>query len=348
MSRVAVALSGGVDSAVAAAILQDQGHEITGVFVDFWLPQEMIKNQQCTNRQAFGHAQEVARALGIKLVRLNYNRQFKDQIVNQFLSAYQTGKTPNPCIACNRLIKFGLLLDQVRTDLQADYLATGHYVQVRRLGKQYQLLRGKDKIKDQSYFLYNLTPAKLKYLLFPVGAYTKTNIRRLALKYDLPVAHNRESQDICFITSSTSQFLREYLHLKSGQIVDQSGRILGQHQGLPLYTLGQRTGLGLSGGPWYVVKMDRAKNQLMVTQDQTSLLETELTCQRVNWINQPKLPLSCKGQIRYRSQANSCRVTKITSRQYRVVFKQAQRAIMPGQSVVFYDKEVVLGGGVIC
>ncbi|OGY44574.1 MAG: tRNA 2-thiouridine(34) synthase MnmA [Candidatus Buchananbacteria bacterium RIFCSPHIGHO2_02_FULL_40_13] len=368
--KVVVAMSGGVDSAVAAALLKKQGYEVIGVFMQFWFPTGVIYGEnRCCSLESFNLAKETADILGLKIHKLNFGRQFKEKIVDEFLSDYAQFQTPNPCVACNKFIKFDLLLKNVLTVFEADYLATGHYVIVKKTRKQenkktkiqYNLLKAKDKNKDQSYFLYNLRQDQLKHLLFPLGKYRKEEVRQLAKKFKLPVANRADSQEICFVGHNHYDFLKRYLKLKPGKIValkkspsvqggdEERWEVLGQHQGLPLYTIGQRSGLGLSGGPWYVASLNKNKNLLIVTQDQnkSKIFSKSLKCYKISWVSgEPKFPLKCQAQIRYRGQVEKCLVRK-KNNILTVEFSKFQRAIAPGQSVVFYAGDEVLGGGVI-
>jgi len=359
--KIAVAMSGGVDSSVAAALLKKEGYDVIGVFMQFWFPKgEEYGENRCCSLESWNEAKEVATILSIPIHKLNVGKEFKSTVVDEFLKSYQAGRTPNPCVNCNKFIKFDLLWKKVRAVWDVDYLATGHYS---RLKPEFsisnfqfsnkrtitKLLRGKDSNKDQSYFLYNLNQKVLPHLLFPVGEYAKPEVRRLAKRFGLPVHNKRDSQEICFVGRSHYDFLKRYLKLKSGDIVDLAGKKLGQHQGLSLYTIGQRTGLGLAGGPWYVSGFDRRKNQLIVTRDQknSAIFCKELVAKKLNWIGEaPKLPLKCQCQIRYRSKAVLCTVSKLKAG-VKVTFSRKQRAIAPGQSVVFYKGQEVLGGGVI-
>ncbi len=353
--KVVVGMSGGVDSAVAAALLLKQGYEVVGVFMQFWFPQGVSYGEnRCCSLESFNLAKEVADSLGIKIYKLNVGAEFKAKIVDEFLSDYANYKTPNPCISCNKFIKFDLFLKKALTIFEADFIATGHYAQNAKRKTQnakfsYHLLRAKDKNKDQTYFLYNLKQAQLKHVLFPLGKYNKDQVRKLAKKFNLSVHSKKDSQEICFVGSSHYDFLKNYLKLKPGEIVDEDGKKLGQHKGLPLYTIGQRSGIGLSGGPWYVVKLDKVNNKLVVTKEQSksAIFSKILSCHKINWVmSQPKLPAKCQAQIRYRGQAEKCLLKK-SGRFLKVEFAKSQRAIAPGQSVVFYKNNQVLGGGVI-
>lgn len=357
--KVVVAMSGGVDSSVAAALLKQQGYEVIGVFMQFWYPTagqsdgdkagQTYAENRCCSLESYNEAREVARLLDIPIYKVNFGKEFKKQIVDEFLAEYKAGHTPNPCVACNKFIKFDLLLKYAQTVFGADYLATGHYVKIKKSASGYQLHRPKDKTKDQTYFLYNLKQEQLKHLLFPLANYTKPQIRQLAQKLKLAVHAKPDSQEICFVGRSHLDFLKKYLKPKSGQIVDAKGKVLGEHQGLPLYTLGQRTGLGLSGGPWYVIGFSRAKNQLIVSRDSNDLklLNHQIFFKSANWLGgTPELPLSCQAQIRYHARPLNCVVKKGGSRLL-AEFKIPPQAAAAGQSIVFYDKDKLLGGGII-
>ena len=345
--KVIVAMSGGVDSSVAAAFLKKQGFDVVGIFMRFWAaPDEKVSGStnKCCSLEAYNDARRVANKLGIPLYTLNMKVPFKKLVVNYFLKEYQAGRTPNPCIECNRFIKFGELLRKAKA-IGADYVATGHYARVRG-GK---LLKGKDSEKDQSYFLYTLTEEKLKHLLFPVGDYIKPRVRQMAKKFGLPVHAKKDSQEVCFVGASLKKFLKKYLKVKVGKIVElESGKVLGKHDGLPFYTIGQRRGLKLGGGPWYVVRVDTKKNILIVSRDQKKLLSKELVVKKINWVSgdAPKLPLRAKVKIRYKHKEAPCMIRKIKNN-FKIIFDKPQRAVTPGQSVVFYRGDEVLGGGII-
>lgn len=336
-------MSGGVDSAVAAALLKKQGFQVLGVFMRFWKsPQKgsMERWNRCCSLEAEQRAREVARVIGIPFYVFNFEKEFKKRIVDRFLAEYRAGLTPNPCVVCNQEIKFGLLLEKSLA-LGAQHLATGHYV--RRQGKK--TLRGLDPEKDQSYFLWRLNQQQLSRVLFPVGGYKKPHVRALAKKFKLPVAETPESQEICFVPETVNEFLKRYFKPKTGKIVDVSGKVLGQHQGLIFYTIGQRKGIGLAQGPYWVKDRDFKKNLLIVTKTQKDLLKKELFFENANWLSSksPKFPLKVTAKIRYRAKLAPAVVYK----NQRVVFRQPQRAVTPGQSVVFYRGQELLGGGVI-
>jgi len=367
--KIAVAMSGGVDSSVAVALLQKSGYNVMGVFMKLW------KEPQCDS-PAESRARETAKLLKIPFHVINLKKEFKKKIVDSFLKEYKAGKTPNPCVHCNKEIKFGLLLDKTRT-LGADFLATGHYV---RLGREipnikYKLLKGRDGEKDQSYFLWRLNQKQLKHVLFPVGDYTKTEVRKMAKELKLPTAETPESQEICFIhdpavagsrklREKTEDFLKRYIKPRPGDIIDEKGEFLGRpacdalqakrsnagrHQGLCLYTIGQRKGIRLSGGPYFVIDKNIKKNLLIVSKNEKDLNRREIIVKNVNWISgkEPKLPLKIELKIRYRSKPVKAIISKFQVSNYRLQVDKSQRAVTPGQSAVFYLKNELLGGGTI-
>lgn len=345
--KIIVALSGGVDSSVAAVLLKKQGYEVKGVFMRLGI---------ATDNKFEKNARAVAKKIGIKFHVLNLSREFKEKIINYFISEYEKGRTPNPCVMCNKEIKFGVLIDKI-LEMGADYIATGHYVRLQNDSEEFKLLKAKDKNKDQSYFLYNLNQRKLKRCLFSLGDYTKDDVRKIAggnetLKGKFQNKFQKESQEICFIQNKYyGDFLRKHLKLISGKIIDKNNNILGEHKGLPLYTIGQRRDIGIGGtGPYYVIGMNRRKNQLVVSNNKNdkNLFSKELIVKKVNWIsgNIPKLPIKIKAKSRYRMNEEFAVVDKINNK-YIVKFSKSQRATMPGQSVVFYKNNEVLGGGII-
>ncbi len=361
--KVIVGMSGGVDSSVAAALLKDQGYEVVGVFMHFWHDIanklesiDMRIENRCCSREAEESARKVAQKLGIRFYSVNVSKEFKKAVVDYFLNEYNSGRTPNPCIECNRNIKFGIMIERA-LKMGADYVATGHYVKKLKtknlkLKTNYKLLKAKDENKDQSYFLYTLNQKKLKHCLFPIGEYKKDEVRKLAKKYKLAIQDKKESQEICFIQSKHyGNFLKKYLKLNQGNIVNKEGSIIGKHKGLPLYTIGQRRDIGIGGtGPYYVISINRRKNELVVSDNRNdkNLFSKELIAKKVNWISRsvPKFPLKIKAKIRYRMNEENIVIDKINNK-YKVKFLKAQRAIMPGQSIVFYKNNEVLGGGII-
>ena len=335
--KVIIAMSGGIDSSVSAALLKRAGFDVIGVFMKFWADGPKSVINRCCTLESEKRARLVAQKLDIPFYVFNFKKEFKKKVVDYFLAGYRAGRTPNPCVACNKEIKFGLLFKKILS-LNADYIATGHYARLRR-GR---LLRGKDKNKDQSYFLWKLNQKILKHTLFPVGDYTKTEVRKLAKKFNLPVLNIPESQEVCFIQTTTADFLKKYLKLKPGKIINAKGAMIGKHQGLWFYTIGQRKGIGFSKGPFYVLDKDIKKNTLIVTKNEKDLYKKELIVKNVNWASEIKFPLKVMAKIRYRHKLASAVVDK-----NKVIFTKPQRAITPGQSVVFYKGQELLGGGVI-
>jgi len=350
--KIIVAMSGGVDSAVAAKLLKDQGHELMGIFLHFWKDSGFSEAEnKCCSLSALQDARRVCQKIGIPLYTLNFSEIFKKQVVDNFLDEYKNGRTPNPCVHCNKLVKLGLLINKAK-ELGFDYVASGHYVKNIEKKEIYKLIKGKDKNKDQSYFLWKLNQKELKHLLFPLGNYTKPETRHLAKRFNLPVAEKSESQEVCFIPEkSHNEFLKRNIKLKSGPIITLDGKEVGRHQGLPLYTKGQRKGIEIGGiGPFYAVKMDYKKNILYVTdkRDDSALFASEFEVKNINWISGEKLkmPLKCTVVIRYRHLPVKCKITRKGTK-YLVNLGESQRAITSGQSAVFYTGNEVIGGGII-
>ena len=368
-------MSGGVDSSVAAALLKRADFDVIGVFMKFWSP-------RCSP-EAETRARKVAKILKIPFYVFNFEKEFKERIVDYFLESYKKGITPNPCVLCNKEIKFGLLLEKALA-LDADFIATGHYALKREIKnpclrrrekskiKNYKLLKAKDKNKDQSYFLWMLNQKQLEKILFPIGDYTRKEVENLAKKFKLPVLKAKKSVEICFIKNSINDFLKRYLKQKPGPVVEPQRRtsslrgrqvhdgvkkIIGQHQGLWFYTIGQRKGIRLPSGPYYVLDKDLKRNLLIVTKNEKDLLKKELICKNVNWVSGkvPEFPLKIKAKIRYQSELAPAIMTyKLKNLStYKLTFTKPQRAITPGQSVVFYlpaqagKGQEVLGGGII-
>lgn len=352
--KVVCAMSGGVDSSVASALLKRAGFDVVGIFMKFWLAPEKNGLQgswnRCCSPEAEKRARFVASKIGIPFYVLNFEKDFKKKIVDCFLRKHREGVTPNPCVVCNKEVKFGLLLNKT-PELGADFIATGHYARIKEGKGGISLTKARDKQKDQSYFLWKLNQKQLKHVLFPVGGYTKTEVKKMAKDFKLPLSGISESQEICFIKTTTSDFLRQYLKKKPGKIIDAQGKVMGEHQGLWFYTIGQRKGIRLPGGPFYVLNKDSKKNLLIVTKKERDLYKKELIFKNVNWISgkKPKLPLRVKAKIRYRHLAASATITKdLKPKTYALKFDKAQKAMTPGQSVVFYRRDEVLGGGIIC
>ena len=331
--KIIVALSGGVDSAVTAAFLKKKNYQVTAVFMNL--------GQACFSTSK-KQAEKIAEFLNIPFYVFDFRKEFKKKIIDYFLNSYQKGITPNPCVVCNKQIKFGLLLEKT-LKLKYDYLATGHYARIRKNC----LIKAKDKTKDQSYFLWQLNQKQLNHVLFPLGNYTKKQVKKIASKLNLPLSEKSESMEVCFIKDKTDNFLADHLKLKPGLIITTTKEKIGQHQGLFFYTIGQRKGIKLNNGPFYVVDKDFKNNFLIVSKKEKDLLKKRIIVKNVNWINgkKPALPLKVKIQIRYGQKSFSALVKK--EKNYQIVFNKPRKAIASGQSAVFYQGEKVLGGGII-
>jgi tRNA-specific 2-thiouridylase len=397
--RVVVAMSGGVDSSVAAALLKKNGYDIIGVFLKFWHDSKCknAKENMCCSADAANDARQVAEKLAIPFYVLNASKEFKKEVVDYYINEYQSGRTPNPCVICNKFIKFGWLLKKAK-ELGANYLATGHYARIKcslassqkgvrsieassqsldfqwRLrptfcdsaSSQFSLYKAKDVKKDQTYFLWQLNQDQLRHVLFPIGNYTKTQVRKLAVKFGLSTAEKKESQNVCFIPDGDNEkFLKSYINKlnKKGKIIDTGGNVLGTHRGLAYYTIGQRHGLIENSDikiqksrffgeknksripPIYVVKLN-IDNNLLIIGEKKELLSKVLFADNVNWISEPKLT-KIKAKIRYGHKESDCCVANITKNKLKVEFMESQMSVTPGQSVVFYSKNELLGGAII-
>ena len=347
--RVAVALSGGVDSSIAALLLKEAGYEVIGLTMRLW-PEEKSagsdRHHYCYPPQDIQEAEQICLSLGIPFHIISLENEFKQHVIDYFCQEYMQGRTPNPCIACNRYIKFGFLLHRALS-LGADYLATGHYAGI--CSKDgYHLLKGIDSEKDQSYMLYTLSQDILGQVIFPLGNYLKTDVRKLAQKEGLSSAIKLSSQDACFISTDITTFLSHRLTITPGDIVNNKGDILGTHKGTALYTIGQRHGLGIaSSDPLYVTQIEPETNKITVGYDE-ELYSYNLAVNNINWISgkPPSEPMTITAKIRYRSpESTAILYPKANSAE--IKFHQAQRAITPGQSIVFYQDNEVLGGGII-
>ena len=350
-----IGMSGGVDSSVAALRLLEQGHEVTGLFMKNW--DEDDGSEYCTAKEDLDDAQQVSDKLGIELKTVNFAAEYWDNVFEDFLSEYAAGRTPNPDILCNREIKFKAFLDYA-TQLGADYIATGHYTQIAQQDEQFQLMRGLDANKDQSYFLYTLGQTQLSRSLFPIGDMEKPAVRELAQKAGFINSRKKDSTGICFIGERKfKDFLQRYLPAQPGNMKTPDGETIGQHQGLMYYTLGQRQGLGIGGvktaaeEPWYVVQKDLINNILVVAQghDHPLMQSHTLNASQLSWVSAdaPTAQFNCTAKTRYRQRDQTCQVTILDNGTCEVTFDNAQRAVTPGQSVVFYDNEMCLGGGII-
>jgi tRNA-uridine 2-sulfurtransferase len=346
---VVVGMSGGVDSSVTAALLKEQGYSVIGVFMKNW--SEDFGDYGCAWAEDAEDARKVAAVLDMPFYVWNFEKEYKGKVVEYFLQEYAAGRTPNPDILCNSEIKFKVFLEKALA-LGADFVATGHYARVSKCKEGFELLKGLDPAKDQSYFLYRLTQEQLSRVLFPIGELYKPQVREMARKFNLPTADKKDSQGICFIGKiDVREFLMEKLKATAGEIVTTTGQVVGRHLGLPYYTIGQREGIGLGGnGPYYVVDKDLTANQLLVTNDKAhpGLWKTEFSISDVSWTGQaPKLPISLGITIRYHHPDYPALIFSDNSGMLHIRFEKPQRAITPGQSAVIYDGEKCLGGGVI-
>ena len=334
--QVAVAMSGGVDSSVAAALLVEAGYEVSGIHMQLW-PGEKTEDLEQT-----------CELLDIPLHKLNLEAEFRRLVVDYFCREYERGRTPNPCVVCNRQLKFGLLLKEV-LGRGVDFLATGHYACVEASPEGYKLKKAVDISKDQSYFLYSLGQEQLKHLMLPLGELTKGRVREMAGGLELPTSSRRDSQDVCFIPDDDyRKFIAKHITLRVGEIVDINGKVLGKHEGLALYTVGQRQGLGLtSKEPLYVLELD-AENNRVVAGSREQALHNTLIARDLSWVSgeAPQEPMVITARIRYRAPEVAAELHP-GENNAEVRFMQPQMAIAPGQSVVFYRGDIVLGGGVI-
>ncbi|MBF7731490.1 tRNA 2-thiouridine(34) synthase MnmA [Pseudomonas sp. N040] len=352
--RVIVGMSGGVDSSVSALLLLEQGFQVEGLFMKNW--EEDDGTEYCTAMADLADAQAVCDNIGIPLHTANFAAEYWDNVFEHFLAEYKAGRTPNPDILCNREIKFKAFLDYALS-MGADLIATGHYVRRRDIDGRSELLKGLDPNKDQSYFLHAVGGEQIGKSLFPVGELEKPRVRAIAERHGLATAKKKDSTGICFIGERRfSDFLKQYLPAQPGAIETTEGKVIGQHHGLMYHTIGQRQGLGIGGlknagdDPWYVLSKDLARNVLIVGQgnDHPWLFSSALLASQIYWVNPFDLssPQRLTAKVRYRQADQACTLEQIPGG-YRAIFDQPQRAVTPGQSVVFYDGEICLGGGVI-
>lgn len=348
--RVVVAMSGGVDSSVAASLLRSEGYEVIGItmcFADF--ADSNRKRPACCGLQGIEDARRVAHKLNIKHYVLNMQKVLKERVIKDFCDEYIKGRTPNPCVRCNQFIKFDALLKKALA-LDAVFLATGHYARIVKTRQGYQLKKAKDLFKDQSYFLYRLGQEQLKHILFPLGDYTKIEVRKLARGFGLAVADKLASQEICFLPESDYRaFLRQQINqdIKPGMVIDKQGNILGRHKGIAFYTIGQREGLGIAKGyPLYITEIDPKINRITVGTKEDAL-RREFLVKEAHFILMPlKKKIVLKVKIRYNHKEGLAEVEPIKNK-IKVKFMKPQFAITPGQSAVFYNKDIVVGGGII-
>lgn len=349
--RVVVGMSGGVDSSVAALLLKEQGYDVVGIFMKNWDDTDHFG--VCTATEDYDDVIRVCNQLDIPYYAVNFEKQYWDKVFTYFLDEYKSGRTPNPDVMCNKEIKFKAFLDHA-VSLGADYLATGHYAQVRKTNGHYEMLRGVDDNKDQTYFLNQLTEDVLAKVMFPLGHLPKPKVREIAKAHGLATAEKKDSTGICFIGERNfKQFLSGYLPAKSGEMQTLEGTVKGRHDGLMYYTIGQRQGLGIGGAgdPWFVIGKNLQDNILYVAQgyNNDKLYSDRLLATDVNWINPDTVPESftCTAKFRYRQADSPVTVTVLENGNVDVVFAECTRAITPGQAVVFYDGDVCLGGATI-
>jgi tRNA-specific 2-thiouridylase len=354
--KVIVGMSGGVDSSVSAYLLQEQGYQVEGLFMKNW--EEDDTDEYCAAADDLNDAQAICDKLGIKLHTINFATEYWDNVFEYFLAEYKAGRTPNPDIMCNKEIKFKAFLEFACEDLNADYIATGHYVQRELRNEKWNMIRGLDNNKDQSYFLYTLNEAQIAQTLFPVGHIEKPEVRAIAEKAGLVTHNKKDSTGICFIGERKfKDFLAQYLPAKPGIIESAEGEAVGHHDGLMYHTLGQRKGLRIGGlansgeEPWYVVEKDLLRNVLIVGQGHKHprLFSKGLVANQLHWVNRTPLTnsIQCTVKTRYRQDDVACKVTPLANDEYQIDFEQEQSSVTPGQSVVFYQDDVCLGGGII-
>lgn len=354
--RVLIALSGGIDSAVSASLLLGQGYQVEAAFMKNWSSTTGLKYEECPWLADRQEALRVAAFLRIPLRTVDFEAAYRKTVLNYFFEEYKAGRTPNPDVMCNKEIKFKLLY-QWAMDRGYDYIATGHYAQIKTLKNSktatLALMKSKDAAKDQTYFIYNLKTEQLSRILFPIGGYKKTEVKALAKKLKLPNAERKESMGLCFVGKvRLKEFLDQKLKPKPGKILDMEGREIGVHQGLAYYTIGQRHGMDIGGpnGPWYVVSKDLKTNILRVTNnpEDSALYAKEIQIHSVNWISKPsKMPATITARYRHQGELCIAKVTDNHDQTYQVIFSKQQPAIASGQSLVMYDKDICLGGGII-
>ena len=353
MARVAIAMSGGVDSSVAAALLRKQGHDVIGLHMKLYRgPENEIRNKSCCSIDETIEARLACHRLDIPFYALDYQQEFRETVIDYFIEEYSNGKTPNPCVMCNKKIKSPLLLKKAN-DLECDYLATGHYAKVSfnpDTGRV-QLSRPQDLRKDQTYFLHGILSTELKQLMFPLADLIKPEVRKIAKKLKLASANKPDSQEVCFVPKDYRTFLKNEMHEIPfpGEFVSVSGEVLGEHHGLPFYTIGQRKGLGLSDStPYYVVKIDKDKNSIVLGKEEDLYSQT-VSVSNVNWvsISAPEKPLKVSVKLRYAHHGSFATVFSESETKIRLVLDSPERAVTPGQAAVFYQDDILLGGGKI-
>lgn len=348
MAKVLVGMSGGVDSSVTALLLKEQGHEVIGVTMNVW-----TSDSSCNSISAMEDAKTVCEKLKIPYHIIDFRDTFKKNVIDYFASEYMNGKTPNPCNACNRYVKFEALINEAHSGFKCDYIATGHYARIGEENGRYFLKKSVTDKKDQTYALYNLTQEQLKHTIMPLGEYTKDQIREIAEKNNLINAKKRDSQEICFIPDNDyAGFIERNYGYKTrpGKFVDVNGNVMGEHRGIIHYTIGQRKGLEIAFGQrMYVVGLDMEKNEVILGNDE-DLFKDTLICDKLNWMTIDELvePMKVTAKIRYSAKPEVATLYPLNDGKVKVIFEVPQRAITPGQAVVFYDEDKVVGGGTIC
>jgi len=351
--KVVVAMSGGVDSSVAAALIKDEGYQVIGITMQIWPSGKQNNFGGCCGIGTIEDAKRVAYKLGISHYVMNFRDTFAQKVITDFYEEYSLGRTPNPCIRCNQYIKFDALLEKAK-ELGADFVATGHHARIEKdeARERHLLKKGVDQDKDQSYFLYTVTQEQLRHILLPIGNFTKEKVREIARELKLTVAAKPESQEICFIPDDDyPEFLKAYIPqaAEPGPILNEQGSILGNHQGILSYTIGQRKGLGISAKePLYVIAIEPERNAIVVG-NKEKVFGDELIASCLNWITAARLtqPITAKAKIRYRHQEAEATVIPLDEKRVYVKFKEPQMAITPGQAIVFYEGDTVIGGGTI-
>lgn len=354
--KVVVGLSGGVDSSVAAYLLKEQGYDVIGVTMQIWQEEEVFKQEEnggCCGISAVEDARRVASMLQIPYYVMNFRKEFQKEVIDYFVNEYRNGRTPNPCIACNRYVKWQALLSR-SMEIGADYIATGHYAQIDQLPNgRYAIKHSATKTKDQTYALYNLTQEQLKRTLMPVGAYTKDEIRKIAESIHLPIANKPDSQDICFVPDGDyASFIEQECKCKlpEGNFVTLDGKVLGKHKGIIHYTVGQRKGLGISlGYPAFVLEIRPETNEVVIGTNEDSMTY-EVRANKLNFMSRESIEDGMRvfAKIRYNHKGAWCSVKQIGEDEILCIFEEPQRAVTPGQALVMYDGDYVLGGGTIC
>lgn len=340
--KVAVLMSGGIDSSIASYLLLKEGFEVTGVFIKMY-PQSLRRSDEALNR-----AKNFSNKIKFPFYVIDALEDFHKYVIQDFISSYENGFTPNPCVVCNKYIKFGLFLNYALNELNVDFIASGHYARIKKENSRYLLLKGIDPLKDQSYMLYTLTQDVLSRLIFPLGEYKKEDVKKIAEDLAINFDFGNESEDLCFVNKDYKSFLNKYIAPKKGKIVSVTGEVLGEHNGIHLFTIGQREGLGISSSqPLYVIELD-PKNNIVKVGPKSEAYKRNLIVENINLIPFDSLieEIKVTAKVRYRGEEKPCIVKREENYIY-VTFLEPQFAITPGQSIVFYNKDIVIGGGII-